>query len=71
MNTQNEKRRGVWRQGLVVTILALAGAWLAGCSTTVYERGDRAAGSAQAAAMQAPSAAWPKETAPPSRATTG
>ena len=53
MNAQNEKRRGVWRQGLVVTILALAGAWLAGCSTTVYQRGDRAAGSAQAAAMQA------------------
>lgn len=37
----------------VLAALALAGAWLGGCSTTVYKQGDRAADSAQAAAMQA------------------
>jgi hypothetical protein len=31
--------------------LGLAGCWLVGCSTTVYKQGDRAADSAQAAAM--------------------
>jgi len=38
---------------LVLAALALAGAWLTGCSTTVYKQGDRAADSAQAAATQA------------------
>ena len=37
----------------VLAALALAGAWLAGCSTTVYKQGDRAADSAEAAAIQA------------------
>jgi hypothetical protein len=32
--------------------LALSGIWLAGCSTPVYQRGDRAADSAQVAAAQ-------------------
>jgi hypothetical protein len=37
---------------LVIAAIALAGAWLAGCSTTVYKRGDRTADAAQAAAIQ-------------------
>jgi len=37
----------------VLAALALGGVWLAGCSTTVYKQGDRAADSAQAAAIQA------------------
>jgi hypothetical protein len=37
----------------VLAALVLAGAWLVGCSTTVYKQGDRAADSAQAAARQA------------------
>jgi len=53
MNTQKQMRSGAWGQVRITAALALAGAWLAGCSTTAYKQGDRAADSAQAAAMQA------------------
>ena len=38
-------------QVLAAAALALAGVWLAGCKTTVYKPGDRAADTAQAAAI--------------------
>ena len=53
MNTSKETRSGVAVQVLMAAALALAGVWLAGCKTTVYKQGDRAADSAQAAAMAA------------------
>jgi hypothetical protein len=53
MITGKRIRSGVPAQGLLLAALALTGAWLAGCSTTVYKPGDRAADSVQAAAIQA------------------
>lgn len=53
MNTQKQNRSGVWVQVQRAAALALAGAWLVGCSTTAYKQGDKAAESARVAAMQA------------------
>ena len=52
MKTQNPIRSVVRVQTVAVLAIALAGAWLAGCSTTVYKQGDRAADAAWMTAMQ-------------------
>jgi hypothetical protein len=51
MNTNKATRSGLRVQVLMGAALALAGCWLAGCSTTVYKPGDRAADDAQMAAV--------------------
>ena len=51
-NTQKQVRGGAWPRVLAAAAIALAGFWLAGCSTHVYKRGDRAAAAAQEAATQ-------------------
>ena len=52
MNNQNQTQSSVSEQAVLAAALALAGVWLVGCHTMVYQQGDRAAGSAQAAAME-------------------
>ncbi len=52
IDTQKQIRSGASAQVLVAAVIALAGAWLVGCSTTVYRQGDRTADAAWAAAMQ-------------------
>jgi hypothetical protein len=52
MKTQKTSRIRIWKQVLSVAALAVGAMWLAGCSTPVYQRGDRAADSAQVAAAQ-------------------
>ena len=52
MNTRKPKRTQVLTQVLQVSALVLAVVWLAGCSTTVYKQGDRAAGSSRTAALE-------------------
>jgi hypothetical protein len=51
MNTHEQTRSRVGMEGLAAGALALGMIWLAGCSTTGYKQGDRAAESAQTAAL--------------------
>ncbi|HOX57745.1 MAG TPA: DUF2959 family protein [Candidatus Paceibacterota bacterium] len=51
MNTNQSRKSRASRQILLAATLALAGALVAGCRTTVYQPGDQAAGTARAAAV--------------------
>jgi hypothetical protein len=52
MNTHKQRNLRESRGVLLAAAVAVAGVWLAGCRTTVYRQGDRAAGSAQMAALE-------------------
>jgi hypothetical protein len=52
VKTQNQIKSIVRVQAVAVAAIAFAGGWLAGCSTTVYKQGDRAADAAWTTAMQ-------------------
>ena len=52
MNTHERRESRVLTPVLPVSALVLAAVWLAGCSTTVYHQGDKAAGSSRTAALK-------------------
>ena len=52
MKTYEQSESRALTQVWPAVALALAGVWLAGCHTTVYQQGDRAAGSSRAAATE-------------------
>jgi hypothetical protein len=52
MNTHKQNKSRPSTQVLLATALAVAVVWLAGCQSTVHRQGDRAAGSAQATALE-------------------